>query len=56
MCNSEHWHEHAGFGFLVDTPEIRALVDATQEHTGRIAAFPSSSLGNPPLETRDDPP
>lgn len=37
MCNSGHWHEHDGFGFLVDTPEIRALVDATQQYTTKIA-------------------
>lgn len=37
MCNSEHWHEHEGFGFLVDTPEIRLLIDATRRYTSRIA-------------------
>jgi predicted metal-dependent enzyme (double-stranded beta helix superfamily) len=26
MCNSGHWHDHEGFGYLVDTPRIRALV------------------------------
>jgi len=37
MCNSEHWHEHDGFGLLVDTPEIRSLIDATHQYTSRIA-------------------
>jgi predicted metal-dependent enzyme (double-stranded beta helix superfamily) len=36
MCNSSHWHEHEGFGFLVDTPEVRALIDATHRHTTSI--------------------
>lgn len=26
MCNSGHWHDHEGFGYLVDTPHIRALI------------------------------
>ena len=26
MCNQDHWHEHDAFGFLVDAPEIRALI------------------------------
>src|SRR4051812_21905533 len=37
MCNSGHFHEKDGFGFLVDTPEVRALVDATQRYTADIA-------------------
>jgi len=37
MCNSGHWHEHEGFGFLVDTPEVRALIDATSRYTTNIA-------------------
>ena len=37
MCNTGHWHAHEGFGFLVDTPEIRALVDATRDCSERIA-------------------
>jgi predicted metal-dependent enzyme (double-stranded beta helix superfamily) len=36
MCNSGHWHEKDGFGFLVDTPEVRALVDATQRYTAKV--------------------
>jgi predicted metal-dependent enzyme (double-stranded beta helix superfamily) len=27
MCDMGHHHDHEGFGFLVDTPEIRALID-----------------------------
>jgi predicted metal-dependent enzyme (double-stranded beta helix superfamily) len=26
MCNSGHWHDHEGFGYLVDTPQIRTLI------------------------------
>jgi 3-mercaptopropionate dioxygenase len=37
MCDLGHDHAHEGFGFLVDTPEIRALVDATRQCTARIA-------------------
>jgi predicted metal-dependent enzyme (double-stranded beta helix superfamily) len=36
MCNSGHWHEHEGFGFLVDTPEVRALIDATSQYTTSV--------------------
>jgi len=36
MCNSGHWHEHEGFGFLVDTPEVRALIDATSRQSAAI--------------------
>jgi len=36
MCNLEHPHEHQHFGFLVDTPEIRALVAETQRLTASI--------------------
>jgi predicted metal-dependent enzyme (double-stranded beta helix superfamily) len=32
MCNQDHWHEHDVFGFLVDAPEIRALIDAVSHH------------------------
>jgi predicted metal-dependent enzyme (double-stranded beta helix superfamily) len=37
MCNQDHWHDHDTFGFLVDTPHIRALIDATERHTATIA-------------------
>src|SRR6478672_370844 len=36
MCNSEHWHDHEGFGFLVDAPEVRALIEATERYSGSI--------------------
>ena len=31
MCNSGHWHEHEGFGYLVDTPLIRELIGACEQ-------------------------
>lgn len=37
MCDLGHPHEHAAFGYLVDTPEIRALVDETRRLTAEIA-------------------
>jgi len=30
MCNSDHAHEHHEFGFLVDAPEVRALIEDAQ--------------------------
>ena len=33
MCNSGHWHDHEGFGYLVDTPRIRALIGACEQAT-----------------------
>ena len=30
MCDTGHAHDHSQFGFLVDTPEIRALIDETR--------------------------
>jgi predicted metal-dependent enzyme (double-stranded beta helix superfamily) len=27
MCDTGHAHDHGAFGFLVDTPEVRALID-----------------------------
>jgi 3-mercaptopropionate dioxygenase len=36
MCNSSHHNAHEGFGFLVDTPPIRALIDATNHYTTAI--------------------
>jgi len=35
MCNLSH-HEHGDFGFIVDVPEIRALIDETQRLSGTI--------------------
>src|SRR5256885_6613100 len=29
MCGTDHAHDHDHFGFLVDTPEVRALIDET---------------------------
>lgn len=37
MCDLGHPHEHAAFGFLVDTPEIRALIDETRRLTAEVA-------------------
>jgi 3-mercaptopropionate dioxygenase len=37
MCDLGHSHPHEAFGFLVDTPEIRALVEETQRLTTTIA-------------------
>src|SRR5262249_27795370 len=34
MCNQDHWHEHDKFGFLVDTPAVRALIDDVHRHEG----------------------
>jgi predicted metal-dependent enzyme (double-stranded beta helix superfamily) len=36
MCNLDHTHDHQHFGFLVDTPEIRALVAETQRLTASM--------------------
>jgi predicted metal-dependent enzyme (double-stranded beta helix superfamily) len=32
MCNQHHWHEHEPFGFLVDAPAIRGLIDEVHRH------------------------
>jgi predicted metal-dependent enzyme (double-stranded beta helix superfamily) len=37
MCDLDHAHQHRHFGFLVDTPEIRALVAETRRLTTAIA-------------------
>src|SRR4029453_16785388 len=36
MCDLDHTHSHQHFGFLVDTPEIRALVAETERLTTAI--------------------
>ena len=36
MCDMGHDHGREGFGYLVDTPEIRALIDEVQRVTGAI--------------------
>ena len=33
MCDMGHPHDHEGFGYLVDTPEIRALIDEVRRVT-----------------------
>ena len=32
MCNQHHWNEHDKFGFLVDAPAIRRLIDEVDRH------------------------
>lgn len=43
MCDfgQPHHHHHGAFGFLVDAPEIRALVDTTRRLTAEIADTPA---------------
>jgi predicted metal-dependent enzyme (double-stranded beta helix superfamily) len=41
MCDMGHPHHHQHFGFLVDTPEIRALVAETQRLTAAIDEVPA---------------
>jgi len=36
MCDMGHAHQHQHFGFLVDTPEIRALISETERLTATI--------------------
>jgi 3-mercaptopropionate dioxygenase len=37
MCDFGRGHDHPAFGFLVDCPEIRALVEETRQLTATIA-------------------
>lgn len=37
MCDLAHPHDHKAFGYLVDTPEVRALIDETRRLTAAIA-------------------
>src|SRR5438876_11424293 len=37
MCDTAAPHRHDSFGYLVDTPEIRALIDETRRLTTEIA-------------------
>jgi 3-mercaptopropionate dioxygenase len=37
MCDLGHPHDHHTFGYLVDMPEIRALIDETRRLTREIA-------------------
>ena len=39
MCDFGHQHEH--YGFLVDVPEVRALIDDTRRLTREIAETPA---------------
>jgi 3-mercaptopropionate dioxygenase len=46
MCDLNHHHEQRDFGFIVDVPEIRALIDETRrlagtirEHAARVEAL-----------------
>ena len=41
MCDLSHPHGHQHFGFLVDTPEIRALIDETTRLTTAIGDVPA---------------
>ena len=41
MCDFGQRHAHQAFGFLVDAPEIRALVEATTQLTAAIADTPA---------------
>ena len=41
MCDLSHSHEHQHFGFLVDTPEVRALIDETARLTAAIGDVPA---------------
>jgi len=41
MCNLDHPNDHQHFGFLVDTPEIRALVAETERLTASIDDVPA---------------
>lgn len=35
MCDTGHSHHHDRFGFLVDTPRVRALIDETRRQMAR---------------------
>lgn len=37
MCDTGHAHDHDQFGFLVDTPEVRALIDETRRQMTGVA-------------------
>jgi predicted metal-dependent enzyme (double-stranded beta helix superfamily) len=41
MCDLRHDHVHQAFGYLVDVPEIRALVNETARVVATIAAAPA---------------
>ena len=35
MCDHGHAHQHAEFGFFVDTPEVQLLIEAARSQMGR---------------------
>ena len=37
MCDFGHQHDHRAYGYLVDVPQIRALIDETRRATAAIA-------------------
>jgi predicted metal-dependent enzyme (double-stranded beta helix superfamily) len=37
MCDTGHAHHGDRYGFLVDVPEVRALIEATRHHSAGIA-------------------
>ncbi|MEZ5421186.1 MAG: cysteine dioxygenase family protein [Vicinamibacterales bacterium] len=41
MCDFGQAHDHQAFGYLVDTPEIRRLIDETRRLTREIADTPA---------------
>jgi predicted metal-dependent enzyme (double-stranded beta helix superfamily) len=41
MCDLEHEHRHRHFGFLVDHPRIRVLVDDTRRATATMPEIPA---------------
>ena len=36
MCDTGHAHDHSQFGFLVDTPEIRVLIEETRRQMADV--------------------
>jgi predicted metal-dependent enzyme (double-stranded beta helix superfamily) len=40
MCDTGHAHDHGAFGFLVDTPEVRALIDEARRQMDGFADYP----------------
>lgn len=41
MCDLGHQHHHDAFGYLVDTPEVRALIDETRRLTRELPDVPA---------------
>ena len=40
MCDTSHANEHGAFGFLVDTPEVRALIEEAHRQMDGFADYP----------------